>query len=140
MWKIKPTHLEHLLPYHVKYQESVQILITMPIFETHLFSYKATKTNKQANKQTLFYGRTDLPSRVGGSIGRFLFLFLWGCLFVCLFVCFVLFLFYFFISGSKNDPKNTKISEKNLAFFVEKFWENTLTFFQKFFRFWSENV
>ena len=47
IWEIKSTHLEHLLPYHAKYQESVQILITMPIFETHLFSYKATKKQQQ---------------------------------------------------------------------------------------------
>ena len=62
MWKIKPTHLEHLLPYHVKYQESVQILITMPIFETHLFSYKATK-KQTSNKQTNPVLRADGPAK-----------------------------------------------------------------------------
>ena len=48
----------------------------------------------------------------------------------------------FFFSGSKNDPKNTKISKKNPTFLAEKFWENILTYFQNFsakiFRFWSK--
>ena len=54
--------------------------------------------------ETLFYGRADLPSRVGWS-GRF-------------------FLNIFFHSGGKNYPKNKKISPK--------FWENILNYFQIF--------
>ena len=96
MGKIKPTHLEHLLPYHAKYQEGVQILITVQIIETHLFSYKATnlKKKKKKKKKNLFYGRTDLPSRIGGSVGR-VFLF-----------CFSLFLFfdYFFYFWYQKWP------------------------------------
>ena len=51
----------------------------------------------------------------------------------------------FLISCSKNDPKNIKIStkkKKNLTLFIEKIWENVLTYFQifsaKIFGFWSK--
>ena len=54
------------------------------------------KKKKKKKKKTCFTGRsTDLPSRVGLS----------GV---------------FFFSGSKNDPKNTKILKKNLTFFCQK--------------------
>ena len=62
----------------------------------------------------MFYGRTDL--QVVGSVGRSGFFF---------------FFFFFFFSGSKNDPKHTQISKK-MTFFAEKFWENILTYSQKF--------
>ena len=49
-----------------------------------------------------------------------------------------------FISGSKNDPKNTKTLKKKIWHFVaEKLWENVLTYFLNFstkmFRFCSQN-
>ena len=57
--------------------------------------------------------------------------------------CCWVFFFFFFFFFSKNDPKNMKISKKNQTFFAEKFWENILTYFQKFaakiFRFWWKN-
>ena len=50
--------------------------------------------------------------------------------------------FFFFFSGSKNEPKITKNSKKS-NIFAEKFWENILSYFQnylaKIFRFWSNN-
>ena len=52
------------------------------------------KQNK--TKLTLFYGWTDLPSRVGQSGGFFFFF------------------FFFFISGSKKDPNNIQISRKKI--------------------------
>ena len=41
------------------------------------------------DKQKMFYGRTDLPSRVGQSGVFVLFVCLLGCLFVCFFCLFV---------------------------------------------------
>ena len=53
--------------------------------------------DKATKKKNLFYRRMDLPSRVGKG--------------------FIIIIFIIsFNSGSKNDPKNTKILEKNLAF------------------------
>ena len=85
-------------------------------------------------------------------------LYLFVCLYVCLFVCLFTCLFVcltrrlvwrdtWVLMGSKNDPKITKKkkkkNEENQTFFAEKFWENILTYFQKFsakiFRFWSKN-
>ena len=63
----------------------------------------------------MFYGWTDLPSGVG-QLG----------VFVCVFII------IYFISGSKPDLKNTKMWKKISHFFVEKFWENILTYFKKF--------
>ena len=62
----------------------------------------------------LFYWWADLPSRVGQSgINNF---------------------YFFLFSGSKNYPKNMKISKKkkNQTFLAEKNWENVLTYFQTF--------
>ena len=42
--------------------------------------------------------------------------------------------FFFFISGIKNYPKNTKISKKIWHFLQKKFWENIA----KIFRVWSK--
>ena len=53
----------------------------------------------------MFYGRLDLPSRI----------FWLGIL-----------------NFLKNVPKNTKIYLKTQTFFAKKFWENILTYFQKF--------
>ena len=61
----------------------------------------------------MFYGWTDQPSRVG-QLGVFFFV------------------FFLIFTGSKNDPKNPKISKKNQTFFSEKFWENISTYFQKY--------
>ena len=112
-------------------------MIKMPIFETHFFSYKATKKKK-------FYGRMGLPSRVGRFFCLFvcfalfcfvLFCFVLFCfvLLCCVLFCFILYYFYF-TSGSKNDPKHMKISEekKIVEKFVGKFWENIFNHFQKF--------
>ena len=77
-------------------------------------SNKATKQNKI--KETLFYGRTDLPSRVGRS-GHFFFFF------------FII----FFFSGGKNDShKKHKNIPKNLMFFWGKLRKKNLVTFQKF--------
>ena len=55
----------------------------------------------------MFYGRKDLPSRVGRA--GFFFFFL---------------IIFFVISGSKNDPKKTKISKKkNIWHFFRKILE-----------------
>ena len=91
---------------------------------------KATKKKKKKKKKnTLFYGRTDLPSRVGQSVRLFLFL------------CVCLFLFLFLVA--KMTLKTLKFQPKNLTFFAETFWENMLTYFQKLSgkisRFWSKN-
>ena len=51
-------------------------------------------------KKKKFYGPTDLPSRVS-RLG------------VCLFVC-------FFLSGSKNDPKNTLVKNGQFYKILEK--------------------
>ena len=70
-------------------------------------SLRPQKTNNQTNKTNkqikyLFYGRKDLLSRVS-----------WSGIFILFFYLFIVYLFtfftLFFISGSKNDPKNTKL-------------------------------
>ena len=97
---------------------------SVPIFKnfySFLLGHKKKKTNKQT-KTTVFYGWTDLPSRVGWS----------G----------VSFFSFFFFMVVKTTLK-TQYSKKNQTVFAEKFWENILTYFQKFsakiFRFWSKN-
>ena len=62
-----------------------------PCKKYRLSPQKKQKQNKY--KKTLFYGRTNLPSRVG-RLGLFFFF------------------FFLIISGSKNDLKNTKIAKK----------------------------
>ena len=82
---------------------------------------KNKSKNKNKPQKTLFYGRTDLQV---GLVSR------------------TFFIFYVFLAA-KMTLKAQKFQEKkNLTFFKEKFWENILTYFQKFsaknFRFWSK--
>ena len=78
-------------------------------------SFRPQKTNKQTNKQTnkkqknknCFYGRTDLPSRVGRA-------------------------FFFLISGSKIDPKNTNILKRIWHFLHKNFGKIFWLIFKNF--------
>ena len=69
-------------------------------------------------KKPLFYGWTDLPSRVSRS-GVFVFV-------------------YFFFPGIKNNPKNIKILKK-IRQFCRKVLGKYVDLFSKIFRFWSKN-
>ena len=59
------------------------------------------RPEKTKQDKTLIYRQTDLPSRVGRSVGWFFF-------------------FFFFFSRSKNDTKNTKILKKKSDIFLQK--------------------
>ena len=77
-----------------------------------------TKQNKRKNKTKLFYGQMKLPSRVNWS----------GVL--CLFI-FLFFIYLFFFSGSKQDPKNMKILEKKSDIFCRKILGKCFDLFSK---------
>ena len=95
---------------------------------------KQNKTKQNQKKKPCFMGGQTCQV---GSASQVFFIYLYTYIYI-----------YFLISGSKNDLKNTQIKKKkkrkkNLTFFAEKFWENILTYFQKFlakiFKFWSKN-
>ena len=75
---------------------------------------------RQQKQKHLFYGQRDLQSRVGRSVGQD----------------------FFFFSGGKNDPKNTKIStnkkKKKSDVFCRNFFEKFSDLFSKFVRFLSK--
>ena len=80
------------------------------------------KAKKRKEKKNCFTGGHTCQV---GSVG-------WTFLILFCFV-FLLTIFFYFISGSKNDSKNTKIfGEKNLTFFAEKSWEKLWLLFKKF--------